>query len=508
MATQDKIMSLESLAQHLAHVRQRELKIVMCHGVFDLLHLGHMRYFDQAKKYGDLLVVTLTPDRFVNKGSHRPIFSEAQRAEAIAALSAVDYIAINLWPTATETIRLLKPDVYCKGGEFRDMKGELPAGLQSEIDASGEVGTEIRYTDDNLLSSSNLINTYLSPFSPETQEWLKTFRDLHAVDEVIGLLSRASKLRVLVIGEAIIDEYIFCDGLGKSTKDPILAFLYRSKERYAGGSLAVANHVAGFCEEVNLVSLIGETESHEDFMKGSLLPNVQTTLVSWRGAPTIQKLRFVDTHTGARTFELYTMEDRPLDSETETDLLRTIDALVGEYDVVMAADYGHGMLTPAGVQKLCESARFLAVNTQANAGNRGFNAISKYPRADYVCLAMHEVALETRMRHAHWRELVYEVIQRIDCPRFTVTRGKEGSIHYTSGCDFVEVPALATQIKDRVGAGDALFAVTSLLAAQNAPWDIVGFLGNLAGAQMVADLGNRVKVNIDSMSRHIISLMK
>jgi len=100
------------------------------------------------------------------------------------------------------------------------------------------------------------------------------------------------------------------------------------------------------------------------------------------------------------------------------------------------------MLTPPVIKVLCDRARFLAVNTQANAGNRGFNTISKYPRADYVCLAGHEVALETRMRHASWRELVLEVGKRIACPAFTVTLGKYGSLHYGDGA-FLEVPALA-----------------------------------------------------------------
>jgi rfaE bifunctional protein kinase chain/domain len=420
----------------------------------------------------------------------------------------VDYVAVNHWPTAVETIRLLRPDVYCKGGEFRHMAGEIPPGLQAELEVSAEVGTRVEFTDDNLFSSSKLINDYLHVFPPETEAWLKAFRGRRSGDEVIEYLERSARLKALVIGEAIIDEYVFCDGLGKSSKDPILAFQHRSTEAYAGGSLAVANHLAGFCEQVGLITLLGETERREDLVSQTLHSNVRPLFITRRGAPTIHKRRFVDTHTGARVFELYIMRDEPLDPDDRTRLVQALKDEISKYDVVVVSDYGHGMLSQDVITLLCKEARFLAVNTQANAGNRGFNTISKYPRADYVCLAGHEVALETRMRHADWRDLLLEVTRRIDCPRFTMTQGRDGSLHYALDCGFTEVPALATHVTDRVGAGDAVLAVTSLMVAQNAPWDVVGFIGNVAGAQMVAELGNRVAVSKDSIARHVISLMK
>lgn len=96
----------------------------------DLLHIGHIRYLEKAKRLGDILVVTVTPDCYVNKGPHRPAFPDLLRAEAIAALDAVDYVAINEWPTAVETLDLLRPDVYAKGAEFRQNR-------TPEIDRAG-----------------------------------------------------------------------------------------------------------------------------------------------------------------------------------------------------------------------------------------------------------------------------------------------------------------------------------------------------------------------------------
>jgi bifunctional ADP-heptose synthase (sugar kinase/adenylyltransferase) len=270
----------------------------------------------------------------------------------------------------------------------------------------------------------------------------------------------------------------------------------------------VANHLAGFCHEVGLVTVLGEVDRREDEVRRALRPNVQPHLMTWHGAPTIHKRRFVDMHTSARVFELYLMADEQLPAEAETAVLGTLQRLIRDYDLVVVSDFGHGMLTPSAIALLCAEARFLAVNTQANAGNRGFNTISKYPHADYVCLAGHEIALETRMRHASFQELVLEVTKRIDCSRFTVTHGKDGSMHYESSYGFTEVPALATHVTDRVGAGDAVLAVSSLLVAQHAPWEIVGFVGNVAGAEMVAQLGNRMTINKMSIVKSAMALMK
>ena len=123
-------------------------------------------------------------------------------------------------------------------------------------------------------------------------------------------------------------------------------------------------------------------------------------------------------------------------------------------------------------------------------------------------MAQHEIAIETRLREGNLREFLTEVTQRIDCERFTVTLGKSGSLHYDPLSGFTEVPSLATQVSDRVGAGDAVLALTSLLVARRTSWDVVGFLGNVAGAQMVTELGNRVPLEKITLAKHIISLLK
>ena len=503
-----KIIDLDELAALLFQLRAHGKKIVQSHGVFDLLHVGHIRHLTGARALGDVLVVTITPDQYANKGPGRPAFSQQLRAEALAALSAVDYVTITRSRQATEAIALLRPHVYVKGQDYRDPEKDITGGIAREIDAVQAVGGRVHFTDEITFSSSELLNRHFSPFPPETDQYLKEFRKRHSIDEVLSWLDRASRTRPLVVGEAIIDEYEYCDGIGKSTKDPVLAVLFDSLVTHAGGTLAIANHLAGLCEEVELVTMLGDQNRREDFVRSTLAPNIEQVLLTKSKSPTLHKRRIVDRYSGNKLFEIYQMNDRPTEGTDEEALVSALDDRLRRADVTIVADYGHGMLSPRAIEHLCVESSFLAVNVQSNAGNRGFNPVSKYRRADYVCLAMHEIAMETRRRDENLRENVLEVAQRVACDRFTVTKGKAGSLHYDVREGFHEYPALATRVLDRVGAGDGVLATTSLLVQCGAPWDIIGFLGNVAGAELVAELGNRVPLDRVTLSKHVTALMK
>ena len=505
-----KIKTLEELAEVLASLRAQNdgKKIVLCHGGFDLLHIGHIRHFEQAKKLGDVLVVTVTPDRYVDKGPDRPVFGEDLRAEAIAALNCVDYVAMNKWPTVVEAIMLLKPDVYATGADYGDPQRDLTGKIVDEEAAIESVGGEIAFTDDIVFSSSSLISKYLPVFPREVREYLSRFSERHSVDDVLQYLKRARSLKVLVIGETIIDEYQFCESIGKSAKEPILATRYLSTEKFAGGSLAVANHVANFCDDVGLLTILGAEDSQEDFVWQDVNSNVDKMFFYKANSPTIVKRRFVESYLLQKLFEVYDMNDEELDQTQDQAFCAMLDKVIPQYDVVIVADYGHGMLTGDAIDLLCHKARFLAVNTQANAGNRGFNTISKYPRADYICLTRYEIALEERNRQGNLREMILSVSQKCACGQIVATCGKDGNVCYSEGEGFVEVPAFAHQVVDRIGAGDAVLSLTALCVAQQAPMEVVGFIGNVVGAQAVATVGHRRSIERVPLFRHIESLLK
>ena len=154
-----KILELDGLARRVAELRAQGKVVVYCHGCFDLMHPGHIKYFQSARGMGDALVVTVTPDRFVDKGPGRPVFGENLRAECIAALECVDGVAVNNAPTAEETLRLLKPSIYVKGQEFEG-RPDKTGKLQREQVVLKEIGAEMRYTHEIVFSSTELLNKF------------------------------------------------------------------------------------------------------------------------------------------------------------------------------------------------------------------------------------------------------------------------------------------------------------------------------------------------------------
>lgn len=152
-----KIQDLDNLGSFLQLLRQlnKDTTIVHCHGCFDLLHIGHIHHFNSAKKLGTILVVTITPDHFVNKGPDRPMFPQRLRAEAVAALECVNYVAINKWPTATEAIERIKPNIFAKGAEYRT---NLTRALAEEEHTVQSLGGSLVFTDDAKFSSSEIIS--------------------------------------------------------------------------------------------------------------------------------------------------------------------------------------------------------------------------------------------------------------------------------------------------------------------------------------------------------------
>ncbi len=506
--TGGRVVDLDALSAISADYKRDGKTVVLSHGTFDLLHPGHLRHFADAHKQGDILIVSLTADSFINKGPGRPVFNETLRAEAVAAVRVVDYVAVVYEASAVAAIETIRPNIYAKGSDYSDPERDITGKIYDEIECVKKYNGQVYFTDEITFSSSNLINTHLSVFPPETTEWLKSFREQYSEDDVISWLHKIDDLKVLVIGEAIIDEYVFVQGMGKVSKDPILAFLYQNEESQLGGTLAIANHVGGISKNCSLVTVLGEKGSDKDLITDNLRPKVNLLPVIQPNAQTLLKRRFVDIHTGVKVFELYLMEDTVLSDETENDLLSKLEKPLAEADVVIVADYGHEMMTPAIIDAVCASKAFLVVNTQANAGNLGFNYITKYTRADYICISGYELKLAMRKRHISHNQMLAELASEMNCDKLTVTLGKSGTLHHSKDGGFYTAPALAMGVVDRVGAGDAVLSITGLLAAVGAPWPIIGLIANLAGASLVSSLGTKTFLSSPELQKQIMSLLK
>ncbi len=274
------------------------------------------------------------------------------------------------------------------------------------------------------------------------------------------MLPDVSGLKVLVIGDAIIDEYCYVTPLGKSIKDNMISVQYHKKETFRGGVWAAAEHVRGFCPDV-------------DVMVGSQITTNR---------------RFVEEAYMRKLFVVH--ETRPTE-------LTPVRKNFEDYDLVIITDFGHGCITPELIAELTVSAKFLAVNTQTNTSNYGFNLITKYPRADYVVLDELEARLAVHDRHSK----LEEVITKLAFNKIVVTQGYLGAIGFNG--TFTNQAARADKVVDTMGAGDAFISVSAPFACIGLPIEELVKIGNAAAAVKVSTVGHRASVTPDSLKAYL-----
>lgn len=502
-----KIKKLDELKTIIAGLKKENKTIAHCHGVFDLIHPGHIRHLASAKKEADVLIVTITADLFVRKGPGRPVFNENLRAETLASFSSVDYVAINHAPTATDCIKMLKPHVYVKGQDYIDKSKDITGKISEEEEAIKSVGGRIAFTNDITFSSSKLINEHLQVFPKETKSYLRAMASKYTIDHIFGVLDRLKALKILVIGEAIIDQYHQCEGMDKSRKSNVVVYKYISEESFAGGSLAIANHIAGLSKTVTLVTLTGDDcEEFESFLSEKMRPNIKMVNFVRPGNRTIIKRRFINSN--QKLFEICYLNDSPISSDLEKKVLHKLKNIIHGYDLVIVSDFGHGFLTDKLARTICKESKFLAVNTQTNGANMGFNFITRYPSVDYAALDELEIRYAAHDKSGELGQIMKNVAAKIGCSDMIITRGPHGALSLTEKKGMLSAPALATSVIDPVGAGDAFLAFTAPLVAIGVPRELIMFIGNAVGAMAVQIICNRDPVDPVDLKKFITTLLK
>jgi rfaE bifunctional protein nucleotidyltransferase chain/domain len=504
-----KIKTIEELGEIAKTAQSQGRSVALCHGVFDLVHLGHIRHIQAARNEGDVVMVTITADRYVNKGPGRPIFPENMRAEMLASLANVDWVGINRTTSAEPVLDTVRPDIYVKGSDYENPDDDITGKIKSERDVVERHGGRIVFTRDVTFSSSSLVNRYFDIYDPPLRDYLQQVRETGGAERLLKLIDSVQDMHVVLVGDTIIDEYQYVSALGKPSKENIVATLFRNREQFAGGVIAAANHVASFCKSVEIVTVLGGDDYPKGFIEAHLRPNVKLTPIRVDGRPTTRKLRFVELGYLHKLFEVYTMNDTPFGEAERAEIDRVTKERVSGADVVIATDFGHGMIAPSTIDALIANSKFLAVNAQSNGGNFGYNLVTRYPKADYICIDAPEARLATADKFSDIAAVIEKQLHgRIDCDNIIVTHGSFGCYPFSVKTGVARVPAFTKTVVDTVGAGDAFLTITAPLVAAGGDITDVAFVGNAAGAIKVGIVGHRSSVEKVPLVKFITALLK
>ena len=322
-------------------------------------------------------------------------------------------------------------------------------------------------------------------------------------------INKLQDLKVLVIGEAIIDKYVFCETLGKSGKEPHLVLRNLREEVYLGGALSIARNVSDFCKKITILSMLGQEKEYEKYIKKILTRKIKSKFLYKSKSPTIVKKRYLEHITNNKVLGIYTLNDESLNKKDESIFEKMILKEIKKHDVVIVSDYGHGLITKKLAKLLCKNSKFLALNAQANASNTGYHSIQKYKGVNCVVINETELRQELRDKNEKLDILTKKLTKMIGINNLVITRGSNGAILYNSkDKKYFHCPAFASKVIDKIGAGDSMLSIMSILIKSNFKNIISIFLGSLAGAMSVGEMSNKVPIKKTKLLKHFNHILR
>jgi rfaE bifunctional protein kinase chain/domain/rfaE bifunctional protein nucleotidyltransferase chain/domain len=508
-----KVLALSQLERRVAHHRRRGERIVHCHGCFDVVHPGHLRYLQFARTQGDILVVSLTSDDAIEKeDGTRPFVPQELRAETLAAVELVDYVVIAEQPTAEPVIRAISPDVYVKGREY---EASSHAGFLAErrlVESQG--GRVVFSSGDVVFSSTKLLDlNVLGDASVDERTRLRVCCKRWGIDRasLFDLVERVREKRVIVVGDAINDRYVYCAPKDIAAEAPVLGVSVLEQVDYLGGAAIIAAHLRGLGAEPHLITTVGKDELSAQLVAALEVQGIAVTaLPGQRRLPS--KVRYLVGE--QKLFKVDDGEQRPADSERER---RVIELLIDRRswaDAVIFSDFGYGTLTSALTRRAmaCLDGHVATVAGDVSGANRTLLA---YQGADLLTPTEKELRAVAGDFESSLPAIAMRVMQDLGVGNLIVKMGARGSVMFSprenerknwfqARLRSEYLPSLATRVIDPMGAGDALLAAATLARAAGASLPAATYLGSAAASLAVSQLGN-VGITAAALTRFIAS---
>lgn len=502
-----KIVNLETLKEIVECAKQNGKVVVQCHGCFDILHPGHLRHLTWAKEQGDLLIVSVSADSVVNKGNLRPYVPQQLRAENLAAMEIVDYVVIDDSEWAGPILELLRPNIYVKGKEFQDVYTGRIGRERQLVEACGG---QVRFSSgDVVYSSSKIIQDFKDRLQPGLEQ-VELFCKRHKITKarLVQIVDRIKGKNIVVIGDTIVDRYIYCDRLGMSADAPVLVVRPLESETFLGGAGIVAQHVRSLGANVKFCTVIGH-DAEGDYVRSELeRRQVPCELVVDSTRPTTLKTRYLCEN--KKLLNVNQFRDHNLDAVAEGHLQEKVKPLIAAADAIIICDFSYGVITGTLLESLCMWGRernvpiIGDVQCSSQMGNvtrmKGITLIAPSEKEARMALCDRESGIADLgamiLAQTQNRSLIITMAER----GLMVFEPQGGPLDEASrSLPLHEIkkrltteylPPFASFVTDAMGAGDAMLAAISCSLALGGTVMQSVLLGNCAAAVEVGKMGN------------------
>lgn len=505
-----KIIEREALTQTVGELRAAGKTIVQCHGCFDIVHPGHIRYLESARQLADVLIVSLTGDALMEKGPDRPFIPQALRAENLAALEFVDWVVIDPHPTACEILELIKPDVYVKGREYA--RSSDPRFLREREIVQRHGGRVVFSSGDVVFSSTRLLESIDRDHQLDAHR-LRTFCRRAGITDA-GLcetLDAFAGLNVVVVGDCFREHYEFCDPIEVGGDAPVVSLQRLGGARYWGGAVATALQLRALGARVHLLSSIGDDDASHELRRAIGEHGVRASLLRSRSSLPVRTTFLADE---TKLFKLTDGESAPLDSSAEKDAVAALLELIERADLLIWCDHGLGMLTPGLLGGVAERVRERGLTVAAGAPAQRSQLLT-FKDPDLLLVserrlreALHDMtcglsaAAWSLLDHTHGRSVLVSLHKRgLIC--FDRQDPDPDSAGWSDRLRSEFVPAFTDRFVDSQGGEDCMLAVAALATTLKRPLQWAAYLAAAAQSIVVTRVG-RHTVSAEQLRSWII----
>ncbi len=493
----EKIVDKPALLEAVSNSRRDGRTVVLCHGCFDIVHPGHLRYLQEAGHHGDILVVSITGDAAMDKGPERPYVPQELRAENLAALEFVDWVYVDPHETAADVIESIRPDVYVKGQEYAQ---SLDPRFLQERELVEQLGGQVVFTSGEVIFSSTDLVRRLGRDSELEMRRLKLICGRYQItQEKIGeWIGRFSRLRVLVIGDTVIDRYVLCDAIDIASESPILSLKQLDERLYVGAAGVVARHLAQLGAHVSLFTCLGEDELSHWAIKQLQTDGVEIHSMLTRHHPVVKTRYLVEE---SKLLKVEQSENQPMDSRTVHDAADQLLSQAASVDAVVFCDFGYGAVTDGMLLKILDPLRERVGTIVADvSGARG--TLLNFRHVDLFCPTERELREALQDFDEGLSTVAYKMLRITQARHLMVTLGRNGVVTFDRPSqdptsrdwdgrlrsEFLQ--ALGGLAIDPMGCGDAFLSGCTLALACGANLMQSAYLGNAMATLEAAELGN------------------
>jgi rfaE bifunctional protein kinase chain/domain/rfaE bifunctional protein nucleotidyltransferase chain/domain len=508
-----KIIDLDRLKRVVADARrpsrpgEQPKTIVQCHGCFDIVHPGHIRYLEFARSQGDLLVVSITGDAAIDKGDRRPYIPQELRAENLAALEFVDYVVIDPNATACAQLQSIRPDIYVKGHEYAMSKDPRFLAERKVVESYG--GRVIFSSGQVVFSSSRLVEGMFHPDELATQR-LSPVCQRHniAYARLARLLGRMRGKRILVLGDIIVERYVLCDATSIASESPMMSLSELDQKDYLGGAAIVATQLAALGAKPVLVTNMGGDPRSAWAIEKLTEAGVHVRALRQRRDLVIKTRFLVDDH---KLFKVDRTAVCPLDSVGEREAADMLATSAAGADAAILYDCGYGVITPGLLERLSAGfRRDVPVIAGGSTGPRG--NLAALQNCDLLCTSERKLRVAMNDLGGSLSTLAYQMLQRTQAKQMLITLGKRGLVTFDRRSHDRKseawddrlcseyLPSFADRVVDELGCGESVLTSAALALAGDASLMQAAYLAAASAAIQISMLGLAV-VGRDDLRR-------